>query len=240
MPLIADDVLLTKALLQRFAGEAVLEGGNGQYYAFVRLSNGNLLAHHPGSPPIVAEQTMWASDVLRRLNRELHHDGAWVVVFTAPQPGGEGIAIYAQPNHVEYARYVIMWMDSDGDVQFSMEWVKNESDLLDFADVLIAGLESTMGKAEAAWETWHRAMRQVIDPKEGQTYARAKGQRAARARLCDADPGPASEARSLDMDRRGRLVDLRLGWRCLCAGDREVRVSHGRRGPISHQGPRSW
>jgi hypothetical protein len=179
MPKIADDVLLTPTLLRRFEAEAVLEGGNGQFYALIRLSNGKLLSHHPGSPPIIAEQSMWADDVLRALNRELHHDGAWVVVFTAPQPLATGTAIFAQPDHVEYGRYVIMWMDADGDVQFSMEWVQNESDLLDFADVLIAGLESTMAKAEACWEAWHMHMRQVLDPQEGQTFKRARGQRAA-------------------------------------------------------------
>jgi hypothetical protein len=182
--MISDDLLLTPALLLRFEGEAVLEGGNGQFYAFVRFSDGKLLCHHPGSPPIVAEQIMWADDVLRSLNRELHHDGAWVVVFTAPQPLADGADIttnafiYAQPDHVEYGRYVIMWLDADGDVQFSMEWVKNESDLLDFADVLFAGLQSTMDKAEGCWQMWHTHMREVLDPQEGQTFKRARGQRA--------------------------------------------------------------
>jgi hypothetical protein len=173
--MIADDDLLTPALLRRFEAEAYLEGGNGQHYAFVRLSDGRLLAHHPGSPQIIAEQTMWADDVLHKLNRELHHDGAWVVVFTAPGAAADGCAIFAQPGYIEYARYCLMWVDKDGDVQFSIEWVRNESDLLDFTDVLMAGIESTMAKCEAAWETWVM-QRKVMDPQQGQTFKRAKGQ----------------------------------------------------------------
>jgi hypothetical protein len=181
--MLSDDLLVTPALLQRFEGEAHLEGGNGQYFAFVRLRDGRLLGHHPGSPQIIAEQTMWADDVLRALNRDLHHDGAWVVVFTAPQPvASNGSAIYVQPDRVEYGRYAIMWLDEDGDVAFSMEWVQGESDLLDFADVLLAGLPSTMEKAEGCWQLWHTAMREVLAPAEGQTFKRARGQRAASTR----------------------------------------------------------
>lgn len=171
-----DDTLLTAALLSRFAEEAQLEGGDGRYFAFVERSNGDLLEHNPEAPPICGEQAMFAADVLKKLNRELHHDGAWVIVFTAPDKPTPGTLIFASPDGVEYARYAILWVDTDGDVAFAVEWVRNESELLDFADVLMAGLEATMQHCEFAWQAWHLAMRQVLDPKEGQTFKRAKGQ----------------------------------------------------------------
>jgi hypothetical protein len=170
-----DDTLITPALLQRFAAEAGLEGGNGQYCAFIERSNGDLLIHHPFAPAAVAEQTMFAADVLRKLNRELHHDGAWAIVFTDPKPPEPGVAIYASP-HTEFARYALLWVDPDGDVQFAVEWVRGESEMLDFDEVLLAGIEYTMQCCENAWAMWKVAMREVIDPAEGQTFKRAMGQ----------------------------------------------------------------
>ena len=180
--MLSDDLLITAALLKRFAAEAALDGSNGQFYGIIRRGNGDLLVHHPGSPPLIPEQTMWAADVLKALNRELHHDGAWVIVFTDPAPPGQGDIIYLDGGHREYGRYALLWVDDEGDVQFAMEWVRNESELLDWADVLLAGLESVMAKAEAAWEMWNTHMREVIEPAEGQTFARAQGQRPRSAR----------------------------------------------------------
>ena len=182
MPMLDDDTLITPALLRRFIAEARLEAGNGQHYAFVRRSNGNLIAHNPASPEIAGYQTMFAADVLKVLNRELHHDGAWVVVFTHPEPPEPGSAILLTPPGREYARYVLMWLDRDGDVQFSVEWVKNESELLDFAEVLEAGIDSVVEKCEGAWQMWHLHMREVLDPREGETFQRARGQMPSSAR----------------------------------------------------------
>jgi len=175
--------LITPALLRRFEAEAKIDGNNGEFYALIRRDDGDLLSHHPGSPPIIPEQTMWAGDVLKRLNRELHHDGAWVIVFTDPAPQGEGeYAIYRLGMHREYGRYALLWVDEDGDVQFAQEWVRNESELLDWTDVLLAGIESVMDKCEASWNLWNTHMRQVLEPAEGQTFKRARGQRASSAR----------------------------------------------------------
>jgi len=175
--MLADDDLITTALLRRFQGEAVLGGSDGRFYAIIRRNNGDLVVHHPGSPPLAAEQLMWASDVLKALNRELHHDGAWVVVFTDPAPPGAGdLVIHVNGGYCEYGRYALLWLDDEADVQFALEWVRNESELLDWSDVLLAGLHSLMGKCEAAWEMWNTHMRDVLDPDEDQTFARARGE----------------------------------------------------------------
>ena len=175
MPL-KDDVLISKTLLRRFEVEAELEGGDGRYYALMRLESGRLCAHHPFAPSAVADQVMWADDMLKLLNRELHHDGAWVIVFTHPEPPAGLSAIDLVPKHWDYRRYVMLWLDEDGDPQCPIEWTKGEGDLYDFTDVLLAGRESTAQKCEAAWQMWNTVMRQALDPAEGQTYQKAKGQ----------------------------------------------------------------
>lgn len=176
-----DDTLITPTLLRRFISEALLEHGDGRHCAFLLRSNGNLVRHNPASPDIVPEQTMFADDVLRRLNRELHHDGAWVIVFTHPNPTPPGWSIFTQPR-TEYRRYVLLWLDADGDVQLPIEWVEGESDLLDFAEVLAAGIDSVLNLCEGAWTMWHLHMREVIDPQPGETFQRARGERAPSAR----------------------------------------------------------
>ncbi|MGD0420538.1 MAG: hypothetical protein ABSA68_13330 [Xanthobacteraceae bacterium] len=178
MPMLDDDRLITPALLKRFMQEAALDGGNGQHYAFIRRDNGNLVGHNPYSPEIAGHQMMFADDVLKKLNRELHHDGAWVIVFTNPKRPAPGDILYAQGAPAEYGRYVLIWLDEDGDAQVPIEWVENESELLDFADVLTAGLEAIIQQCEAAWAMWHLHMRQVIEPREGETFKRAQGQQA--------------------------------------------------------------
>lgn len=178
MPALELHRLITPALLQRFHLEAEAEAGDGRYYACMLRPDGDVLVHHPIGPQLAPEQMMWAADVLRALNRELHHDGAWVVVFTHPKPAPTNSVIKSGSNHCEYARYCLIWVDQDGDAQFTQEWMENEGDLLDFADVLLAGIESTMAKCEGSWEMWHHHMRQVIAPKQDQLFKRAQGQRA--------------------------------------------------------------
>lgn len=167
--------LITTALLRRFQLEGEREGGTGQYYALIRRSNGDLLSHHPGSPRLDPMQMLWAAEVLRMLNRELHHDGAWVVCFTHPRPPVLAIEV---PKHVEYSAYALMWIDGDGDVQFAQEWFAGENaGFQTFADVIGAGIESTVQKCEASWMTWHLHMREVLDPQPHELIKRAQGQR---------------------------------------------------------------
>lgn len=180
MPKLEENDIVTPALLRRFQAEADFEGGSGLFCAFIPRPNGELITHHPGTWMVIPEQVMWAADVLKRLNRELHHDGAWVVCFTDPAPDGHPEAVIIQGSgHREYARYVLMWMDPDADIQFSIEWVRGEVDeLLDWNDVLLQGILPVLEKCETAWQIWHENMIRVLDHGEGQTYKRAKGEQA--------------------------------------------------------------
>lgn len=171
-----DDKLITTDLLRRFEAEAHMDGGTGQHYALIRLANGNLVKFNPRSPALAPEQMLWADVILAFLNKELHHDGAWVVVFTHPKPSPSQCTMHA-PNHCDYERYGLIWLDADGDAQFTMEWAAGEGELRDFADVMIAGKESTVEKAEAAYQAW-KLTRQMLDVKPEQTFKKAQGQRA--------------------------------------------------------------
>lgn len=175
--MLAYEELLSPLLLRRFELEALAEDGNGQYYACILRQDGDLVVHHPLGPPLDVVQLMWARDLLALLNRELHHDGAWVIVFTHPQPPSiEQVA--AATAHRSYARYALIWLDADGDPQFTQEWQQNiTSDLRDFACVVEQGLEAVAAKAEACWRLWHLCMREVIDPTPDQLFKRAKGER---------------------------------------------------------------
>jgi hypothetical protein len=174
-----ENKIVTPTLLRRFELEAEGEGGDRRYYGCILLPDGNLIVHHPGSPALAPEQLMWAQDVLRFLNRELHHDGAWVVVFTHPKPASVENPLLAVNLHAEYARYVLLWLDQDGDVQIPIEWMEGdgEAGLRDWTDVLLAGMDAVGMAATYAWDAWHRLMVQVIDRKEGRdTFKRAQGE----------------------------------------------------------------
>lgn len=169
--------LMTPTLLRRFVLESLEEGGNGQFYACVMRDNYDLVVEHPASPALDPAQLLWVRDVLHRLNKELHHDGAWVAVFTHPKAPALETVLH-NLRHVEYARYGLIWVDEDGDPQFTQEWVNGEnSDFKDWSDVLLAGIVSTMQKAETSWETWRMSCR-VLDRKKEQTFARAQGETA--------------------------------------------------------------
>lgn len=182
MPALRFADLVTPTLLQRFELEAGLEGGNEHKYCGVILrEDGDIFVHHPVSAALDSMQMLWAARALKLLNRELHHDGAWVVVFTHPMPVEFESAAHASPRSSYYQRYALIWIDQDGDPQFSQEWQNGQdTELIDFTAVILCGIESTAQKCEASWQTWHLMMRKVLEVKEGQgkTYKRARGERA--------------------------------------------------------------
>jgi|GEM_PF-2409581 len=177
---IGESIILSKNvganLLRRFKAEGEMEEGDGRYYGVIERDNGDLFVHHPGSLPAVAPQLLWAGAILHLLNKELHHDGAWVLVFTHPR-AAPAESILHDATHADYRRYGLIWLDADGDPQFTLEWQAGTDGLRTFADVVEAGIMSTAQKCEQAWMIWDDS-RQTLDLKDGQTFKRAQGQSA--------------------------------------------------------------
>lgn len=176
--MLREDLLITPTLLRRFVLEAEQEEGDHRHYAIMMRANRDLVVHNPGSPDLDPGQFIWAEEVLRLLNRELHFDGAWVCCFTDPVRPQPLTVLHAPSSHWMYSRYCLIWIDRDGDPQFTQEWVAGEnSDFRSWADVVNAGIVSTAQKCATAWQAWKLMMRDVLDPQEHQLIKAAQGQR---------------------------------------------------------------
>lgn len=195
MPSLPFDQVVTPLLLRRFLLEAHVEDASGEsieprfegdvppapYYAIVKRDDGDLAVWHPYGPALDDMQMLFSHDVLRRLNKDLHHDGAWVIVWTnpAPPPPMDSLGVLVNPRARDYRRYALIWMDKDADPQFTIEWHEGiTSDFKTFEDVLIAGAVSLMHRAESAWGLWEENRKMLELHKSGATYRRAKGERA--------------------------------------------------------------
>jgi len=160
-----NNLLTTPILLRRLA----LEADEGPFWTLVAGSNGETFARlltKPISPPM-PEQQMFAYDMLWELNEHLHHDGAWFVGFTHPL---DPVIPLIASRH--YSRFYFLWIDRDGDPQFTLENDEN------FSLVLEAGPDEWMEHAEDSWQQWHLLMRKVLAPSDHQTFKRALGETA--------------------------------------------------------------
>lgn len=159
-----DRTLITPLLLRRFRAEGEFEGANGLYAAYIQKSDGNFLRCNYICKGGMLEQ-MFAEDMLNVLNRNIAHDGAWVVVYThfAPPrpPEAEGV----------FHRVAFLWMDKDGDVKFTVERDQPLHQLI--AEVT---LDDLVNQCEAAWGL-RRWSDQVLDVKPSQQYRRALGEK---------------------------------------------------------------
>jgi hypothetical protein len=152
---VSDRALMTPLLLKRFGAEALLTANDPRYWACLISSEGNFIEHQSGAEPM-PEQRMFAADMVTALNKHLHHDGAWLIEFTDP------VSLGSVRTDAMYQRFVIMWMDADGDVQFPIE------DERPFNEVLIDGPDAMIEKCEAAWSAW-KWQSKVLDLKPNQT-----------------------------------------------------------------------
>lgn len=77
-----------------------------------------------------------ARELVRKLNAQLHHDGAWAVMWTNPTPDG-------MPTEIK-----ISFQDVDGDPQFVIDCERT------LADLMTTGPESHMENCERAYQQW--------------------------------------------------------------------------------------
>lgn len=157
-----EKLLFTPALSSRYHAEA-----DGLGYWMVVTTRSGLQTIRTGCDKPMPEQEMFCRDMGRVLNRHLHHDGAWIVGLVDPKPE---LTIDLSGAGRDYDRALMIWVDEDGDPQFTVEiedlWWR----------ILAKGPDHWIEKAETAWRRWHHHMREVLEPKNGETYKRAQGE----------------------------------------------------------------
>lgn len=105
--------------------------GAGWYAVVIEAGGHATLAgsDHDTSRPIDDVLTLML-DVARRLNRELHHDGHWLVVWHREQ------------------RLCLVWRDHDAAIQFTDEWSEP------WTRVKKLTVSDICQVAETAWQKW--------------------------------------------------------------------------------------
>ena len=90
------------------------------------------------------EQTLYAKNLCRKLNRELHLGGMWLTAWAEPA------GAYNVPQ-----RFVLLWKDPDGDVPFTLD---NDER---YAKQLLIPLEEWVSDAEQAWLAWREVNKKM-------------------------------------------------------------------------------
>jgi len=89
-----------------------------------------------------------AKELMIMLNKNIDHDGLWIVGWTHPPAGWEAIRVDGDNC---WNRMVMIWLDEDGDIQFPVE-----TDLPIY-EIVSNGLEYYTELCETAWQTWDEA-----------------------------------------------------------------------------------
>lgn len=155
-----EELMVSPAILQRLGAEGGFEGGDGVYWAVVRRMNGVLvtLKSHALILAPTNFQRMFAFDMCRLLNGEIHHDGAWIVAFTHPEPPLLNPDRPVDGTH--YGRWIFLWVDADGDDQF----VVSHEDAFVFS--FHSGPDYWIEIAEQAWQEWQRLSTAGLERRE--------------------------------------------------------------------------
>jgi hypothetical protein len=143
-------VALTKQILFETNGTAA--------WVLVRRSNGETHAKTVlGSVLPTVDQVVFARDLIDRLNKQVAHDGVWVVAWCDFGPDG-------MP-----ARLMMLWKDADADLCF----------MLDTEDPIrllaAAGVDSYVNDATLAYAHYRQLMK-AAGVRQDQTRKAAQGQ----------------------------------------------------------------
>jgi len=160
-----DDLLATPALQERFFLESQFEGaGYKSGYWFLRQrDNGEFsrkAVKYVPEYPVVRLTEM----ILGNLNKRVSQGGAWVSAWV-----NEG------------EKLINLWLDKDGDVQFTVE--TDAADLFHPVEYRRLDLDDIVANCFEAWRLWHHHMVDVLEVREGRdTYRRAQGEQPPSAR----------------------------------------------------------
>ncbi len=171
----------SKAIRNRLFAEASFECAHGmpsKFHYWVVVPEGDtmrgqiVLKNYTASPLSIDPHEMqqeFARQVREVLQKELHHDGVWVVGWTHPPEAWEAVRI--DGDNV-WGRLIMIWLDEDADPQYTVE-----SDL-PFLAMVEAGIENYLGQAARAHEAWSKeygkkAMKEDFGIKANQTTKEA-------------------------------------------------------------------
>lgn len=176
--LVPDFALVTEEMTARLGNEASLrietikvDGVNtkrlvpGPFRCVIQAEGGLVMEFGTG-PALGMVQRMVADDMVAELNKQLHHDGCWLFNFANPEP----VSIAVEMGR-RYARFAILWMDRDGDIQFAIDCERP------FEKTIEEGPDALAEKCSKAWDWWHFHMRTVLDPQPHEMFKKALGEK---------------------------------------------------------------
>ena len=125
------------------------------YDRSVRPSMGDTVFDNEPTAP----QLAFGMDVLKGLNKEIAHNGSWLVAWTHPPHFSEYLRVNPQ---MEWKRLVMIFLDKDGDPQFTVDSVRP------FWEQVQSGAHHFVDQCEQAIQEWKQQL-QILDLKENQT-----------------------------------------------------------------------
>lgn len=175
---LSDAIWDSPVLRQRLKAEAAFESRNGrpekaQYCVFAPHNGGgracNTLRNY--KPEVLdidphEMQVAFAQELRWRLQKELHHDGIWLVGWTHPPSTHQAIMVEGDNC---WSRMVILWLDEDADPQFCLD-----IDDTPFVEMIQRGGRYYLDMSERAWLEWSkdygkRAIKDDFGLREDQT-----------------------------------------------------------------------
>lgn len=153
-----------RIIRRALADQVEAEAHGGGYWCAFRAGE-RLIAKDKGRCRPLVPQRVVAIDLLDRLNREVHHDGTWIVAWADPveTPVAGGLITMPIPQ-----RLVWMHKDKDGDVNVVV-------DTDDTLDEIVATLDQRVDDAAKAMQKYREIMADV-DVRPDQTRKAALGQ----------------------------------------------------------------
>lgn len=109
---------------------------------------------------LTVDEQLFAMNVSEMLNREIRHDGYWMVSWSDPEP------ILKKPLEL-----VVRWLDADKDVQFRV-WFEGPS-----GKAMAKPLEEIVEACENAWQQWLEVDKHWLAVSPGQKVKAQKGER---------------------------------------------------------------
>lgn len=164
-----DDTLLAlPAMRMRMDYEAELSGNQAQWVAAYTTKDGEERSFFPlVAPKPDVFCSMFVYDMLKGLNKELHHDGAWICGMFLPETLQEHVETF----QARYRKFIFMWVDKDGDIHVPVEIDEP------LETILSAGPDVWASQCEAAWHTVQELNR-TLDARSNDQYKRALGEKA--------------------------------------------------------------